>query len=114
MANEFNPTLSAIGNRIREQREARHMKATELAIQAGITASALSRIELGETAAKTETLIAIAEALHVSLQEIQPPELDKYAPLPSDLLPLLRKLEGKTPAERDKLIRMFESMADIM
>lgn len=114
MAHEFNPTLAAIGNRIREQRENRHMKATELAIQAGITASALSRIELGEVAAKTETLVCIAEALHVTLQELQPPELDKYASVPSAFLPLLRKLGEKTTAEQDKLIRMFEAMVDIM
>jgi transcriptional regulator with XRE-family HTH domain len=114
VANEYSPTRAAIGSRIREHREARHMKGAELAVQANITAAALSNIELGVKAVKTETLIAIAEALQVSLQELQPPQLDKFAPLPASFFPLIRKLNRKTATEQEKLIKMFEAMTDIM
>ena len=90
------------------------MKGAGLAVQANITAAALSNIELGVKAVKTETLIAIAEALQVSLQELQPPQLDKFASVPASFFPLLRKLNRKTAAEQEKLIKMFEAMTDIM
>ena len=114
MAGEYYVSPSGMGNRIREKREARGMSATELAIQAGITPVTLSRIELDVTVPKADTLFSLAESLHVSLQEIQPPSLDGYNMIPSILLPSLRKLSQKTPDEQTKLIKMFEAMIDLM
>lgn len=114
MTGDYSTCTAGVGNRIREKREARGMSATELSIQAGITSSALSRIELDVKAPRFETLCSLAEALQVSLQEIQPPSLDGYNTVPSMLLPSLRKLSQKTPDEQAKLVKMFEAMIDIM
>ena len=106
--------LLEIGNRIVERREELGMKASELAIQVGITAAPLSYIESGQKAAKASTLTAIAEALKVPFSRLQPKRLDKYSDIPKGLEALLPKLKEKSPAEQQALIRMFSAMIDTM
>lgn len=114
MAGEYYVATTGMGNRIRERREAVGMSANELAIQSGITPATLSRIELDASVPKTDTLLSLAGALHVSLQEIQPPSLDNYNSVPSAILPAFRKFQSKSPAEQAKLAKMFEAMIDLM
>ena len=63
----FNQELYEVGARIIERREELGMTATQLAIQADISARTLSQIESGQREAKIGTLVAIAAALRVSL-----------------------------------------------
>ena len=111
---EFNQELAEIGARIVARREELGMTATELAIQAGITAPTLSFIESGQRVPKMDTLISIAKALKVSLDYIQPEELNNYSLVPKELSAVLPKLKAKTPAEQKMLIRMFSAMIDSM
>ena len=55
------------------------MTATELAIQANISAKTLSKIESGQSEVKIGTLVAIATALKVSLDYLQQKKLDQYS-----------------------------------
>ena len=109
---EFNQELYEVGARIIEQREKQGMTATQLAIQTGITAASLSHIESGQKAAKSSTLFDIAEVLKVSLDCLQPQKLEQFSPISAEKKELLLKLNKKTPAEQEMLIRMFSAMID--
>lgn len=110
----FNAELAEIGARIVERREELGMKASELAIQVGITAASLSYIESGQKAAKASTLTAIAETLRVPLSRLQPKKLDKFSDVPKGIEVLFSKLKEKSPAEQQMLINMFCAMIDKM
>ena len=110
----YNAEFAEIGAKIVARREELGMKASELAIQAGMTAASLSYIESGQKGAKASTLIEIAKALKVSLDYFQPEELEDYSSVPKELAALIPKLKEKTPAEQQMLIRMFAAMIDSM
>jgi transcriptional regulator with XRE-family HTH domain len=61
------PTLAALLKRLREERE---ITQEQLAFDAGITASALSRIERGLNSPGWMTVKRIAEALGVSVTQV--------------------------------------------
>jgi transcriptional regulator with XRE-family HTH domain len=61
------PALAAVLKRLREERE---ITQEQLAFDAGITASALSRIERGLNSPGWTTITRIAKALDVSLVEL--------------------------------------------
>jgi transcriptional regulator with XRE-family HTH domain len=56
-----------IGQRIRSTREARGLKAKELAVQADVTAGMISQVERGSAMPSIATLLRIATALEVSI-----------------------------------------------
>ncbi len=106
--------LLEIGNRIVSRRTELGMTATELSIQADISARTLSQIESGQRETKTGTLIAIAEALGVSLDYLQPQKLDQYAAIPQELSALLPKLNAKSPEAQKKILQILASTIDII
>ena len=63
MAIKFDPVLAQIGSRIVKRREELGMSATELAIQADMTMSALSLIESGQRNPGVDKLYRIALAM---------------------------------------------------
>lgn len=65
--NEVDPTLAEV---LKEWREAQELTQEEVAYAAGLTASALSRIERGLNSPGWMTVRAIAEALDSSVSEI--------------------------------------------
>jgi transcriptional regulator with XRE-family HTH domain len=67
MRNHPDPALAALLKQLREERE---VTQEQLAFDAGITASALSRIERGLNSPGWMTLKRIVEALDVSLVEL--------------------------------------------
>jgi transcriptional regulator with XRE-family HTH domain len=62
--------VSAIGPKIRELREAAALTQEDLAHQAGISTSTLSRIERGNFQPRMDTLGKLAQALGVSVAEL--------------------------------------------
>ncbi len=60
----------AIGNRIRENRKLKHMTQSALAEKSGVEPSNISHIERAATKVSLPTLIHIANALEVSLDEL--------------------------------------------
>lgn len=67
---EFDREQKILGVNIRRFREEAGMTATELSIQAGITASRLSGIENGEGNPQFKTICCIARALKVELSDL--------------------------------------------
>ncbi len=107
MANKFDPDLAEIGSRIVKRREELGMKASELAVQANMDASSLSRIESGQTAMKVETLVKIAEALKVPLSYLQPEKLDQFSDMPEGLFNVAERLKALPYGKQKMLTDMF-------
>lgn len=73
MSNEPTPAdlfTAAVGDRVREWREALGQSQAELAKSAGISVSYLGKIERGKAAATITTMQAIASALGASAWEL--------------------------------------------
>lgn len=96
-----------IGNRITECRERIGMTAATLAIQADMTAATLSSIENGRRDMKIESFCAIAKTLHVSLDQLQPEELDEYSAISPALRELIDAVKKLSVNEQRMMIRMF-------
>jgi transcriptional regulator with XRE-family HTH domain len=62
--------VNALGQQIRRCREQRELTLRELARRVGVSASAISQIELGRTHPTLDTLHAVAYELGVSLDEL--------------------------------------------
>ncbi len=110
--NTYNPEAAEMGARIVARREQLGMSAAELAVQADISAAALSQIESGQRFARVQTLIAIAKALKVSLDCLQPQGLDQYSNISTDMSIVVMKLKTKSFDNQKTLTKMFNAMVD--
>ncbi len=77
---------NSIGQRIREFRKARGWTQEKLAELSGIEPSNISHIERGATKLSLPTLVAVANALEVSLDEIVYASLRKSGHIINDML----------------------------
>jgi transcriptional regulator with XRE-family HTH domain len=69
--NKYNPEFcKAFGKRVREIREQKGLGMREFALQADIEYSQLSKIELGSGNPTISTVLALAESLGISHQEL--------------------------------------------
>ena len=109
MGRAFDPNLASMGNRIARKRKELGMKACDLALQAGITAQALSAIENGSRATSVDILMRICEALKCSMADIQPEELDHYEAIPKDFFKIARILQTKPVRDQKMMLKMFEA-----
>jgi len=62
--------IGLVGHRIRDRRQQRRMTLQQLAERAGITASQLSQVELGKSAASMWTLARVSSALGIRLSKL--------------------------------------------
>ena len=62
--------IGLVGHRIRDHRQQRRMTLKQLAERAGITASQLSQVELGKSAASMWTLARVGSALGMRLSQL--------------------------------------------
>ncbi len=108
----FNQELYEIGARIVERREELGMTATELAIQANISAKTLSKIESGQSEVKIGTLVAIATALKVSLDYLQQKKLDQYSTMPKGMPALIEKINKKLPEAQKKILQILTTVIE--
>lgn len=70
MANDEAAALASVGPRLRDLRQQRNIKLTELAKTTGISVSTLSRLESGGRKPTLELLLPLAKAYQVSLDEL--------------------------------------------
>ncbi len=109
MASLYNPMLAAIGEKIIRRREELGMTASELAVQADITASSLSLYESGQRAMGVDKLHKIAVALKVSLSYLQSEELDKFSSFPPEYFRVMEQLK-ELPVEKQRMmLKMFSA-----
>lgn len=101
-----------IGNRIRKLRKNCGMTEVKLANWANITYNTLSFIENGARGITVDTLCSIAKALGVSLDQLQPEELDAYSSISSEIRELNNALNELPFNERRMLIGLFRAQID--
>lgn len=103
-----------IGNKIIKRREELGMTATELAIQANLSASQLSLYESGQRTMGVDKLHNIAVALNVPLSYFQAEELDAFSEVPSTFQLLIERLR-KLPADKQHMMKtMFMAQIDTL
>ena len=109
MARAYDPMLAAIGAKIIKRREELGMTASELAIQADITASSLSLYESGQRIMGIDKLHKIAAALKVPLSYLQSEELQKFSAFPAEFFRVMEKL-NELPIEKQRMmLKMFSA-----
>lgn len=109
MASLYNQMLAAIGEKIIRRREELGMTASELAVQADITASSLSLYESGQRAMGVDKLHKIAVALKVPLSYLQSEELDKFSSFPPEFFRVMEQLK-ELPVEKQRMmLKMFSA-----
>lgn len=109
MASAYNPMLAAIGEKIIRRREELGMTASELAVQADITASSLSLYESGQRAMGVDKLHKIAVVLKVPLSYLQSEELDKFSSFPPEYFRVMEQLK-ELPVEKQRMmLKMFSA-----
>lgn len=95
-----------IGERIRNLREAKNLKVTELAKKAYISQPYLSDIEKGRTMPSIDKLKTICDALEISLSEF----FGELSELPPDLIKLIENTKKLTEEERKTLGAFVEAI----
>jgi transcriptional regulator with XRE-family HTH domain len=101
-----------IGKRLRALRQARGMSQVELARELGITQSALSDYELGETRMHAALVAAFAKALKASADEIlglQEPERNGHHPKDRRFVRRLEKIDRLSKRDRQILLGTIDA-----
>ena len=114
MVKDFDPVLVQIGSRIVKRREELHMTATDLSIQADVSANSLSFCESGQRAMGIDKMYRIAQALRIPFSYLQPDELSDYSEIPEDCLALFEKLNRLPVKKKNMLLKMFQAQIAVM
>lgn len=109
MAKDFDPVLVQIGNRIVKRREELHMTATDLSIQADVSANSLSFYESGQRAMGIDKMYRITQALRIPFSYLQPDEMSDCPEIPEDCRLLFEKLNSLPVKKKDMLLKMFQA-----
>ena len=91
-----------IAIRIQRIRMDQGLTQAELGKLADIPYQTICIIETGTRLPSTNNLIKISKALQVPLSALQPYELDPYAEIPDDILPLISRMKELPEKERRK------------
>lgn len=106
--------LKDIGKKIVKRRKELNMTATELAIQADITASSLSLYETGQREMRIDTFYKISAVLKVPFSYFQAKELDEFLSYPQEFYPLMNQLK-ELPLEKQKMmLKMFSAQLNTL
>ncbi|MBR1852694.1 MAG: helix-turn-helix transcriptional regulator [Lachnospiraceae bacterium] len=101
--------FKSIGQKIRETRITEGLTQDYLAKVAKVNVSHISNIENNRVKISLPTLVAVCNALSVTVDYILS---DEYT---SDLSPdneILRKLSGCTPAQKEKILKMIDILRE--
>ena len=101
-----------IGTRIKEARRAKHWTQAKLAEISGVEPSYISHIERAVTKLSLPTLMSIANALNVSLEELVYGNLVKSAHVSIDLIDKL--LQDCTPEELKAQAQVIQTTKNVL
>ena len=101
-------SLKTIGQNIRVHRQSQHMSIEELAFKAELSKNYLSLVERGQKTPSLETLISIANALHVSADQILCDVVDAGFKVRSTVLS--ERIEKVSPARRKLIYNVLEAL----
>ena len=102
----------SIGQRIREFRKAKSLTQERLAELSGIEPSNISHIERGATKASLPTLVAIANSLEISLDELVYASLKRSRHIYSDMLAEL--IQDMTEEELSAVVEIIKTTKKIL
>lgn len=99
--------LKIVGNRIRTKRERMNMTQSELAETLGYkTRDMISRIESGAINLPMDKVVAIADALHMTVSDLL--GLDEYVHDDVKIVEVNDPFEGLSPEDKDKALQYIE------
>ena len=101
-------SLKTIGQNIRAHRQSQHMRIEELAFKAELSKNYLSLVERGQKTPSLETLISIANALHVSADQILCDVVDAGFKVRSTVLS--ERIEKVSPARRKLIYNVLDAL----
>ena len=101
-------SLKTIGQNIRAHRQSQHMSIEELAFKAELSKNYLSLVERGQKTPSLETLISIANALHVSADQILCDVVDAGFKVRSTVLS--ERIEKVSPARRKLIYNVLDAL----
>lgn len=96
--------METIGKNIKRYREKAHLTQVELAELVGVENAFISRMERGQKLMKLKTLLALAEALHVSADLLLYQESQS-----AQIHTLVLMLEGQSPEFIDGIIDLVRA-----
>jgi len=105
-----------IAQQIRDWRIYYGLKQSELQARSGLAHNAISRIETGEVEPRLDTLERLAQALEISVEQLQfrkPPlktELNKGV----DIKDISNRLERLSPDRREAAMRAISALLDAL
>lgn len=110
-------TILSIGEKIAQLRRERNWTQRELADKAGVTQNQVSRIEKGKSRPRTSTLETFAEALGVSVEDLENnPIFEKENPVAQmaqedpDMAALFAQISLLSPKQREAIKITLSSM----
>lgn len=90
----------SLGKRVRRERKAHHLTQAQLAKKLGLSVSFLGHVERGTRKASLETLVAISNALNISVDSLLSESL-----MLQDTTPRSNPMEGKQRMVLRQLVR---------
>lgn len=96
-----------MGNRIRELREKAGFSQEALSEKVNMTSNAISRIELGQSDARSSTLMAMADVLGVPIEALYPERLERKTQPGDKMKEMERRFSGLDPTYQNIV---FETM----
>lgn len=96
--------METIGKNVRKYREKAHLTQAELAELVGVENAFISRVERGQKLMKLKTLLALADALHVSADLLLYQESRN-----AQIQTLTLMLEGQSPEFVDGIIELVRT-----
>lgn len=104
-----------VGTQVRLWRTHLQLKQSDLETKAGLSHNAVSRIETGGVSPRIETVEAIAQAMGLSVEELQfrePPRASRVAYVATE--ELVARLESLPDTVREELVGTFNSLIDLV
>jgi transcriptional regulator with XRE-family HTH domain len=107
-----------LAKQVREWRRARRLSQEQLEGKAGLSHNAISRIENGQVSPRLDTLDAIADALEISVEQLQfrrpPTSSTEPRPVEDDMTELASLLSSVPAAKRAKALETFRKIIELM
>ncbi|MCL1823010.1 MAG: helix-turn-helix domain-containing protein [Oscillospiraceae bacterium] len=99
----------SLGNKLRELRRSAELSQEQLALEAGITPHYFGQVERGEKNITVHTLEKICRVLNISLSDFFSGFDAKNPAVPDEVSnQILYQLNGKSPEEKQAILRMIK------
>ena len=108
MNGSIDADVRLIGQRIAVRRIDAGYSQEKFAEKVGISKTALGKIERGDSAPKTETLISVCRGLRASPNELLPDDLSQGNDLDPEMLQMAAKVDNLSPFQKKQFYAMMK------